>query len=210
MNVSRYPAIIAVLAMTISWLAWSSDLNAQSWEAAKDEKGVNVMLRKVEGYSIKEFRGTTTMKTSVDHLVALFMDTERCTAWEPECKTSHIVETINATEFILYVRMHMQWPAKDRDYVLQIKKTVDEDSGQVTMAFEDVQNVGPADGCCVRMERYRGFWRFTPASGGKVEVTFQNHFHPGGNFPASLVNSALADWPLETLSKLKVVVESGV
>lgn len=208
MHISRNPTILTVLTMTMIWLSWSSDLHAQEWELAKDEKGITVLLRDVDGYDIKEFQGTTTMKTSVERLVALFMDTEQCTAWEPECKTARIVESINASQFILYVRMHMQWPAKDRDYVLRINKTHNGDNGEVVMAFEDVQNAVPADRCCVRMERYRGFWRFTPVGHNKVEVTFQNHFHPGGNFPASLVNSALATWPLETLIKLKALVES--
>lgn len=210
MNLIRYSAVIALLAATLSRSAWSADLDTPPWEAAKNENGVSVALRDVEGYGIKEFRGTTTIKTKVNRLVRLFMDTEFCIAWEPECESSHIVKTISATEFILYVKMNMQWPAKDRDYVLHVTQVFDEPSGGVTLMFKDVQGVGPAGDCCVRMERYRGFWRFTPVGNGLVEVTFQNHFHPGGNFPASLVNSAVADWPLDTLSKLKILVEAGI
>lgn len=193
--------------LILSLSAAASAADSNEWQIAIDDNGIQVFLRDVDGASIKEFQGTTTMNTTVDQLVALYLDPEQCKAWVPDCRTSQ-VETLSTDEFILYRRLNTPWPVKDREYALRINMTVDVESGEVTMAFEDIGDAVPDAGCCVRMNRYQGFWQFTPLDDDTVEVTFRNHFHPGGNFPSALVNSSLADWPKESLTNMKTLLES--
>lgn len=186
--------------------AWSVERDPNDWELAKEEDGVTVMLRHVEGYKIKEFKGTAVMRTRVADLAALYLEGSRCSEWVPDCKTSSITSP-GPGEYRIYREMSTPWPVKNRNYLLQARLFENSETGGVIIKFEDIQDDLPDNKCCVRMSRYRGFWEFAPLGQGRVRVTYQNHFHPGGNFPATVVNSAIAGMPFETLVNMKEVVE---
>ena len=197
------------LLMVGSSTAWASDRESNGWKVAKEKDGVTVLLREVDGSAIREFRGMVTMQTGVEQLVDLYFDAAQCSAWVPNCKTSETVEQISAIEWIIRTELNSPWPIKNRDYVLRISRSDDVETGATVLTFQDIRDF-PEAGCCVRMSRFRGLWTFTPIEGGEEErvlVTYQNHFNPAGGFPARLVNAAVADMPLDTLTNMRNLVE---
>lgn len=53
----------------------------------------------------------------------------------------------------------------------------------------------------------KGYWKFVPLPGGKVEVTHQALSSVGGNVPDAFINFAIADAPFSMISKLKEMVK---
>jgi hypothetical protein len=197
-----------VLFLTLAPEGGAADMDTKGWKLAKDKDGIKVLLREVEGFSIKEFHATATMNTTVERLVALYLDSEKCSAWVPNCRRSR-VENTGPLEFKLYRELRSPWPVKNRDYELRLQLSKNAETGEVLIRFQDIKDAGAEDGCCVRMSMFQGFWRFTPVPGNGVTVTYRNHFNPGGGFPAALVNAAVADMPMDKLTNMKKLVENG-
>ncbi|GGX57934.1 START domain-containing protein [Saccharospirillum salsuginis] len=174
----------------------------ERWELDREEDDIQVFTRTVPGYDVIEVRGTTRIKAPIDQLVAAVSDAAQCPHWIPSCATAEVVDRRSDTEFAMYRRIKNTFPFKDRDYVLEFRIERDVDNGGVIVTFEDRKDSADR-GCCVRMERYAGFWRFTPLDRGDVEITYRVHLLPGGGLPNSMVNMGVPDLPYDTLINLK-------
>jgi hypothetical protein len=208
MKYATYPFVV-ILLLTISTTVWAADERADGWSLARERDGVSVFLRDVDGFAIREFRGVATMRASVEQLLALYLDAGRCADWVPNCKSAELIETIGDAEWIVRTELNSPWPTKNRDYVLRVVRSDDEKTGATTLTFMDVKDYSEQR-CCVRMSRFQGYWKFKPVQGEKeatVQVTYQNHFNPGGGFPAALVNAAIAGMPFDTLTNMRNLVE---
>jgi hypothetical protein len=208
MKNTAYPFLILLL-LTATTAVWAAGDGADGWNLARERDGIRVFLRDVDGFAIREFRGEATMRANVEQLLALYLDADRCADWVPNCKSAELIETISDAEWIVRTELNSPWPTKNRDYVLRVVRADDEKTGATMLTFTDVKDY-PGQNCCVRMTRFQGYWKFKPVAGkdaGTVQVTYQNHFNPGGGFPAALVNAALASMSFDTLSNMRQLVE---
>lgn len=177
------------------------------WQFERDQDGIQVQTRPVAGFDVIEVQGSTTLRTDVDQLLALYRDPDRCVDWIPSCAESHRVSQSSDERFSLYRRLANPFPFKDRDYVLDIVVQRDTANGEVVIRYQD-NKTAPENRCCVRMDRLVGFWRFTPMADGRVAVLYRAHLLPGGGFPDSIVNKSVPDMPFNTLTALKREIES--
>jgi hypothetical protein len=177
------------------------------WEVKKEQDGVKVLARNVEGAEINEFRAIMEMKTTVNKLVALYLDVDKGTEWEPNCTYAKLVQKISDTELYIYRKINNPWPFKDMDYIIRINLTQNTESGEALIEFEDVKSVVPRYECCTRMKMMKGFWRFTPSEDGHVVVTYQYHFQHGFRLPASLINASFPSAAIATLIKMNECVQ---
>lgn len=198
----------AFLATVFSLLSLNcfADKDTEGWELAKDKSGIKIYTRSVVGSKINEFKAITEMETSVDKLVELYLIVDKCTLWLPDCETSRVVNKVSDKEFTVYRRVANPWPIKDRDYVLWFNVGEKNEAGEVDIQFNDIKNILPEEKCCVRMDMVKGFWKFTPSTAGKVIVTYQYHCNPGGGLSPGLINAALPDLPVETLTNIKKMI----
>lgn len=58
----------------------------------------------------------------------------------------------------------------------------------------------------VRVKSIKGYWKFTPLGGNRVEVVYQVHNDPGGSLPAWLVNSVAVSQPFNTLLNMRKMI----
>jgi hypothetical protein len=207
----KYPGKIVLLGLPLifSSLVCTAEDNAENWTLAKEKDGVKVLIRKVKGSDFNEFEATTKIKTSVNALVEVYEDPNKCVDWLPDCKASSLVKKESDSRYYSYTEVNNPWPIQNRDYVLQIDLAKNADTGEETINFKEVKDLVPENKCCVRMSMVNGFWKFTPAQDGYVDVTYRYHFHPGGKLPVSAVNAALPDLPIDTLTKMKKYLEKS-
>lgn len=202
-------AVVVSVFISLTASADSGESAESAWRLAKDKEGIQVFKRDVEGYSINEFQGVATIKTTVAELVDLYTDTARCVDWVPECKSSKLLDRVSDSELTVYTEINNPWPFKNRDYILSLKLAPHpQNPAGVRITYSDVKDEMPKNKCCVRMEMMRGFWDFVPAGNGGVEVTYRYHFHPGGKLPGSVINSALPDMLFESLENMRNLLES--
>ena len=187
-------------------LAWADVATLPGWEHRLTKAGIDVYTRSVPGHELIELNSFTTMNGTVDELLALYMDVDRCGEWLPDCKRSNVVDQLSEQKYLIYRHIKNPFPFKHRDYVIEVEIERDDATGEVTLYVADVKDALAESKCCVRMEHIKGMWKFTPLGNNQVKVQFQYHFHPGGKLPTSMINKALPSFPIDTLGLMQAAL----
>jgi hypothetical protein len=182
--------------------------DASDWSLRRDDGGVRVFTRPVEGSAYHEFRGTTEVRAPVERVVAWIADTERMPEWFFRCREAGLVERVSATEGYSYVVLHLPWPLAERESVSHWRIT-DTAAGGTVVRLENAPDRLPAHAGRVRVPRASGAWELTPGANGKLEVALQMHFEPGGRLPGWIVNTVVVDMPYWTLWNLRKLLAKG-
>ncbi|MGB7290622.1 MAG: START domain-containing protein [Thermodesulfobacteriota bacterium] len=176
------------------------------WELAKDKDGIKVFLKTVPGSKIKEFKGVTNIKSSLDSILAVLNDTEACPKWIHNCKDPLKLSEISFNEGYVYQVINFPFPVKDRDLILHSVMTQNADTKEVAIQLTAVPDY-ISETKNVRIKSSDGFYLLKPLPDGSLEVTWQHHTEPGGRIPKWLVNSLLVDTPFKTLRDLRQIVK---
>jgi START domain len=194
---------VSILAVLSSGIAMADE----GWALIRDSDGITVFTRHIEGSPIKELMAVGKMKTAVSRLVEIQFDVAGQTRWVPLCNSARLVKKVSDSQFQLYRKIDNPWPVADRDYVVDVELQMNQETGAAQVEYQEVLGVVPAQKCCVRMERLRGYWKFVPLENGLVEVTYRMHLLPGGGSPAAFVNMSMATIGTNTFKALSEYVQ---
>ncbi len=193
------PLMIAFTLVSYSAIASLGFLG--DWTLAKDKNEVQVFTRKVDGYSLKEYKGVTTVKASVADILVIMRDVAAYPKWQ-NVKTVKMLEKKSDDEFIYYTITDAPWPVSDRDNISQTTITKN-DKGEVRIniiALPDYQK--PVSGM-VRIPEFKGFWKLIPQADNITKIVHQGLADPGGNIPDWLANASVVDTPFDSLVELR-------
>ncbi len=176
------------------------------WELKKDKNGVQVYTRAKSGSTLKEFKGTALIKTSMEEIIGVLSDINSYTEWQHNCLKTYIVKENDDNEDVtVYVLTAAPWPVSDREVIIDNTIVRDAD-GSITMFMKASDKDVPPNEGIVRITYLEGFWKIEPKPDG-VLVTNQVHTDPGGKIPDWLANSTVIDSPFNTLLNLKNLLE---
>lgn len=175
------------------------------WEQIRDEQGIRVAKRKVDGSPLAEFQGRGLVEAPVARLVAVISDAGRRTEWMAKCVASQRVARVDETSEISYNRTQGSWPVADRDVVLRGKIVFEPAARRIRLTFDSVtdERMPPQRGV-VRMPFLRGHWLLEPRGEGQTFVEYQVHANPGGAIPNWLANLVAKQLPFKTIVALRV------
>ncbi len=173
------------------------------WELKKDQDGIRVSVRKVEGSSILEYKGTVVVNASLESVVRLFGDNGRMPEWFHQCAEARLIKANTPEDEVLYFVISMPWPVQDRDLVFRRVRSKDPTTGVVEYRSSALAKVYPEQAGKVRMPYSKGLWRFTPLADGRTEIYYQQHGEVGGHIPAWLVNNLTVNIPFNSLSRFR-------
>jgi len=177
-----------------------------AWDMEKNRNGVQVYTRTPNWSKFKEFKGVTTINTSLNSIVALLEDVKDFPAWYYNCKYASYLKRISPVEGITYSITRTPWPTQDRDCIVHYIRTQDPKTKTVMITLEGQWDyIGQKPGL-VRIRELKGFWKLTPMKDNKVEVTLQVWLDPGGNIPAWLINAIIVDMPYHSLLNMHKAV----
>jgi hypothetical protein len=196
------------------------------WELKKDEDGIQVHVRPVEGSDILEYKGVTVVDAGLDALIAFYEKEKRMPEWFHQCVEADLLEAktpaldsnnperlrpeldapVRSEEKVLYFVISMPWPVKDRDSVYRRIRSQDPATGAIEYKVSAVPNFYPEQKGRIRMPYLKGFWRFTPLQDGRTEVYYQQHSEVGGHIPAWLVNKLAVNIPFESLDNFRRIL----
>lgn len=179
-----------------------------AWSLKKDEGGISISTRAVDGSDYKAVRATMIVESSLGKLVALVRDTSACPEWAAMCRESHVEEAVSETLLYVYSYNDVPWPAKDRDAVARVNWSQDPETLAVLMEASAVPGRMPETDSAIRLTSAVTRWIFTPLGDGRVEVATEAHVDPGGPMPAWLFNILLVNSPFETLANMREIVSS--
>lgn len=181
---------------------------AADWELALDRHEIRVWTRVIPDYPIREIRAETTVKSTLNGLVALLMDTDKAASWIYRTDRIDLLKRDDASgSFLIHVMTDFPWPLTDRDAVVDGRITQDAGSGIISVSSRAVfANAYPPAKDFVRMPDMEGTWIFQPLDQGQVKVVMTMRANPGGNIPAAVINLIIHETPYRTLRGLRKVI----
>lgn len=195
-----------ILISAIGLLSFSSF--CQKWELKKDEGGVKVYTRHIEGSNILEFKGEVTVKSNMSAILTMLDSVSEYPKWMENCTKSEWIKRINKASGYSYYVIDAPWPISDRDACTYFKVVQDTHTLVITVSLKGVKNYIPEKSGRVRIPSLNGFWQLTPISKDQTKIVYQVHCDIGGSVPAVLVNAYITDTPFSNLTNIKNIVES--
>ena len=197
----RFLATWTVAAMVLA----ATSSHAADWTLGRQEDGITVHTRPVDGSGIDEFRGVAEVDAPAEAIVALLRDSNRFKDWFPNTPESRLLDRNGAVSH-QYSVMATPWPVSDRDNVLRSVLSPDTETGVVEITVTADPDHYPEQPDRVRVRRAKGLWRFEPLSESRTRVTFQMHLEPGGGIPQWMINARVVATPFEALGNLREMV----
>ena len=170
----------------------------EDWSLKKDQDGIKVYTRSVEGTSFKAFKGSIVLDVDQDKLIARLTDMSGFSSWMPNVSE---LEVVNAQTY--YVLTDSPWPAADRDGYYEM--TID-DAGmpkEYLIRIAAKPDLGPEKKKTVRITKSNVVWRIEALDAGGYLVEYEVEAEPGGGVPGWLANSSVVSIPYDTLSSLR-------
>ncbi len=198
----RINGLKSVFAWVIACTFAFSALADGQWKKVKDNDGIQVFVRPVEGSPLNEFKGEAILDYNYQVISTAIGDVPALSTWMPECKTSKMIEILSANQVILYQEMNVPWPVSNRDYV--IESTMTQTPDKIIRSIRAVKHdkVPIKDGV-VRITDMDGEWMITKVKDKKTHVSYRIRSNPGGSLPTWLANSAAKDIPFNTIKGLR-------
>lgn len=198
--------LIAMLFATL--FSINSQAASSEWELEleEDKAELKIYTRKIEGSSLKEFKGEMLVDTTLSTIVALMLDSDAAPKWMHQCEKFEVVERVEEHHLIIHFINGAPWPVSDRDAVVSSKMYQNPETLEVRIDVKALNDYLPEDDDFVRIPRMAGFWSFTPQA-DKVLVRYQVHAEPGGSLPAWLANSVVVDTPQYTMLNMLDMLE---
>jgi hypothetical protein len=205
MRLAKRVLAIAVTAL----LATSTWAAADEWHEEKDQDGIRVYTRAVEGWGMREMRGVATISARLSSLVAVIDDVPALPKLNDSVATAEIKNRVSDTRYQIYSTMHVPWPLSDRDALTQREIAQDRTTLTVTITEAARQDAMPEREGYVRISRSQQKWVLTPKPDGPVEVEVQTLSDPAGPIPSSLVNAASVSIPFKMIKKLRELAQQS-
>lgn len=182
-----------------------SGVQADDWQLAKDEDGIQVYLDQVPGSKYQRFRGVTQIKASVNTLIDLQENLRVACKWLYGCATMRLLDVEGDSTWV-YLTTDLPWPASPRDMVIRVQTERTDDGGLVRRLSAVAGKVKRAPGL-IRVSQLKGLWTLVPKGDQLTEVTYQLQAEPAGDIPSWLANQFVIDAPMVSLRTLRAVAE---
>lgn len=191
-----------------SLCAWGAS-DADDWRSEKNEDGIHVYSRAVEGSAVRAIKAQVDVDVAFDTAVSLLLDVSQRPRWDELCAEASVVRQVSETEDLIYVHNDLPWPVSDRDMVLRRVWAFDADHSRVQIRSNLVDGVLPEVDGRVRMAQADGVWSVERSGESGVRIMTEVHVDPGGPVPDWLLNSLSVQGPYKALGKIRSLLESG-
>jgi hypothetical protein len=176
------------------------------WELAKDKNGIKVYTRKKDGYTFKEFKATTTFKTTKDKMEAEFLNIKGMSLWYDMIEKVELIKKISNNEAIYKLYFDFPSPTTDRYAVVKASLTKDVKTGDILVnsKYHAIKHNPEPDR--IQVTNIESKW-VIKGSDFALNIEHSGHLDPAGNIPLWMFNSGLSDGPYRTIMNLKKRVE---
>ncbi|MBM4291601.1 MAG: hypothetical protein FJ138_09255 [Deltaproteobacteria bacterium] len=175
--------------------------HATPWEPLGDIDGVKTERQTKEDSPLFAFRGELTADIPLDVLAATFADPAQRRHWVDRYAEHITLEKTKLTE-IYWIRFSLPPLVSDRDYILNTVAEIDRARGELRAEITSTTHPKAPEGCCVRAEVQRTFYRFSALSRTQTRLIVEVQTDPKGLLPRWLVNQIQKSWPSKTLNGL--------
>jgi hypothetical protein len=199
-----------LMLLSLLILSMPAAANDASWHLELDRDDVQVYMRPVEGWSIREIRGITRIPSRLSSVVAVINDPRAQGKLEERVTQAEIQHRESETRYQLHARLRMPWPVSDRDIVNLRTIVQDPVSLAVTITDTALANAPPQPGKgVIRIEKSTQTWSLVPHGTDEVIAQVTLLSDPNGSMPATLINSMSITTPYKMLRALNALAKES-
>jgi len=197
-------SIFLIVSVALLFLAAEAPLEKE-WVLKRYGDDMWVYTRDREGSEIKEVRLIMEVDASIDAINEVLNDASRQPEWVFHCSEAQDLGGEIESGWYYYSRIALPWPMDDRDLVA---KVVGEQDGAVYLSKSiAAPTFKPEVEGCVRITDFDVSTSYEHLPTGGTKMTYEVHSEPGGAVPNWLVNLFIEKGPVETMTKLRDLVE---
>lgn len=176
-----------------------------AWTLKRSGDEMWVYTRDRAGSPIKEVKLVMNVDATIDDLNGVLNDPERQPEWVYRCLKGKDLGGDMNSGWYYYSLIDMPWPMEDRDVVGKV--TGGREGATYTSSTVAAPKRTPRVDGVVRLTTFEVNTRYAPLANGRTQVTYQLYSEPGGAVPTWLVNMFVDKGPVETMTKLRDLVE---
>jgi hypothetical protein len=174
------------------------------WEKFDEDDGIAVFRREVPGSPIIALRGEGVIDAPILRVLSVLVDTARAPEWIDSLAETKVVRKVSDDEFIEWDHIKTPVILKDRDFVFDIKLTLNPKDKQAALTYHSVYDSGAPKTDYVRGEFSYGTFNLTSIDGGKkTKFLCEVLADPKGSVAKWIVNLFQKKWPHETIESLR-------
>jgi hypothetical protein len=174
------------------------------WKLRRDETGVQVYTRNVQGSPFEEFKAVVTISnTTLTGVLDVIMDVKKYPVNFPNCGSSEVLVQKSKYDDIHYITIDAPWPVTDRDAIYEAATTLSVDGKHARVKLSPHGDYIKEKPNLIRVHNGSGFWELDEVGANEIRVVYQFHADPAGAIPAWLANSVIVMNPLKTMESLR-------
>lgn len=203
------PALLRQFILFLLILGSAPAFAGEDWmrvATARDDSDVSLWTRYISGQQMKQFRGETHARSTVEQALALFLDMKAAPDWLYRCDEAQILQQKGPHEYIVYLRFRGIWPLQDRDAVLRVIGNQDAKTGVVTMVGTALPEFLPVQPDLVRVPALAASFVLAPVAADKLRIEMTGHFDPGGVVPVWMANMVVTIMPKHSLTRMSEIL----
>ncbi|AHM59461.1 lipid-binding START domain-containing protein [Flammeovirgaceae bacterium 311] len=182
----------------------------QNWVLKKDQNGIQVFMREVEGSPFKEVRVKMKCQGTLESFKKLVLDVDNHKKWVYNTKASDLIKPVSENEVYYYTEFHLPWPVSNRDLTCRIKMITDSIPDIYFIKANSVQGLIPPKDGKVRVVSSRSSWKVTSLDNRELDIEYSVRVDPAGSIPPWLVNLTGVTGPFNTFTNLKEMLKDSM
>jgi hypothetical protein len=180
------------------------------WENIRNEAGISVSRKAIPGSSFVALRGEGDVNGSLLAVADVLVDVAHEQEWIADIKEARVLRHVTDTEYILYSHLGTPPTLTDREFVADVKLTIDPSKQSLRIDMRSVDDPAAPSTSYVRGFLSESSFRLQANPDGKTtHVVAEIHADPKGNLPGWVVNFFQKNWGFRTLQSLRKQVASG-
>jgi len=180
--------------------------DAQSdWELQRDKHEIKVWTKDYPGSSFKQFKAQTRIRTSLENVVAVFLDIENMGLWYDRVEHVKLVKRISDMEGTYIIDFELPWPVANRISAVRATLEYLPDERKVIVKTQYEPGI-VEDSETLIVTDIQSEWILEDENNGYISIYHTGYMNPSGSLPAWLANTGVKDGPIETLMGLREIL----
>jgi hypothetical protein len=179
----------------------------RGWRQIYAESGITVSTRDEPGHDMPSFRGQTTLRASLLHLLAILVDDTRSKEWAKGVDEGYVMRTLNPRAWIVYSFSHQMWPVQNRDLVMRRTVEVVKPDEVLRVRLVCIPGEKPERSGTIRVTSCETSFVLRKLDAGTTAIDYRVRADPGGHSPIWIARMASKSIPLDTLTALEKQVK---
>ncbi|GLR18407.1 START domain-containing protein [Portibacter lacus] len=197
-----------ILSFFLGIISFSSPLDtiiAQEWNFVKEENGVKLYSRSIDGFEFKEVKAILNLNIDMNKAKEFLLNPNNIEKWMSGCKMS-IVKKSEGNKKEYYSIFDAPWPVSDRDDYGEMILAEDAPH-KLRIDFRSLPHATPKVSSMVRVPYSKGHIVIRNNKDGSKELVYQFLVDRGGTLPNYIKEYLENSSPVKTVHQLKVVLE---